>query len=136
MRPQVHVPLAAADRAAASPQPRRIFAICALGIAALIAHSTMVRPQHSGAEEQALAPSCTQWHQAASEAVSRLAQSRRDPDLRRVNDAIFRMRRALRNCEEGWFRLACQDYYAVARGLPGYTDMNEGSLFACSRSAE
>jgi hypothetical protein len=109
--------------------------------AAVLVHAMVQQPADAimrvaGADDQALAPSCLQWHQAASEVVSRLARSTSDLDLRRANDAIFRMRRARRNCEEGWFTLACQDYYAIARRLPGYANVHQEALLACQRSAD
>jgi len=75
-----------------------------------------------------------QWHLAASTAVSRLVHSTRDADLRRVNDSIFRMRRARRNCEAGWFGLACQDYSAVAASTP--RDVTKQQPVPCLRVAE
>jgi hypothetical protein len=139
MRPQSHAPLAAARRAAIWPWSRRALAIGLIVAAVLIGHSVLY--QHSDAyvqstktEQAALAAPCMHWHQAAGEAVARLAQSTTDADLRQANDAIFRMRRGRRNCEEGWVGLACQDYYAVARRLPGYA--HGEPFFACQRSAE
>ena len=85
------------------------------------------------AEKRQIARTCMQWHLAAGAVVSRLVQSTRDSDLLQVNDSVFRMRRARRNCETGWVTLACQDYHAVAASLPGYTMINQ--LFPCSRTA-
>lgn len=62
------------------------------------------------AEVHRAAQSCQQWHLAAGAAVSRLVQSTRDADLVQVKDAVFRIRRANRNCEAGWVALAYQDY--------------------------
>ena len=86
-----------------------------------------------GMEQQKLARACMQWHLAAGAVVSRLVQSTRDADLVQVNDSVFRMRRARRNCEAGWVTLACQDYHAVAARMPGYAMTNQ--LFPCSRVA-
>jgi len=85
------------------------------------------------AEKRQFARTCMQWHLAAGAVVSRLVQSTRDSDLLQVSDSVFRMRRARRNCESGWVTLACQDYHAVAAGLPGYAMTNQ--LFPCSRLA-
>ena len=85
------------------------------------------------AEEQKLARACMQWHLAAGAVVSRLVQSTRDADLVQVNDSVFRMRRARRNCEAGWVTLACQDYHAVAAMTPGYAMTSQ--MFPCSRVA-
>ena len=75
-----------------------------------------------------------QWHLAAGDVVSRLVQSTRDADLVQVNDSVFRMRRARRNCEAGWVMLACQDYHAVAAMTPGYAMRSQ--MFPCSRVAD
>ena len=85
-------------------------------------------------EAHRAAQSCLQWHLAAGAAVSRLVKSTRDADLLQVNDAVFRIRRARRNCEAGWVTLACQDYHAVAAGIPGHV-MNR-QMFPCARLAE
>ena len=140
MRPRIHVPLSAEDRAAISCWSRRMLAACTLVIVGLAAHAGLMRhyesdAQVASAKEQTLSPTCLQWHQAASLVVARLVESTRDSDLRQVNDAVFRLRRARRNCEEGWFTLACQDYHAVARNIPGRVSMHDESLFACQRSA-
>jgi hypothetical protein len=82
-------------------------------------------------EQQKLARACMQWHLAAGAVVSRLVQSTRDADLLQVNDSVFRMRRARRNCEAGWVTLACQDYHAVAAVTPGYAMTSQ--MFPCSR---
>ena len=82
---------------------------------------------------QQLARTCLQWHLAASAVVSRQIQSTRDVDLIFVSNSIDRMRRARRNCELGEIAQACEDYHAVASGLPGFAMSND--LFACSRVA-
>ena len=140
MRPQSHAPLVGADRTALSPASRWLIAVAAVITAAVMAHSALyqhsdINSQSAKTEQPELAASCMQWHQAASEAVARLAQSVIDADLRQANDAIFRMRRARRNCEEGWVGLACQDYYAVARNLSGYAGTHDEPFFACRSDA-
>ena len=74
---------------------------------------------------------CAAWDDAASDAVTKLAQAR-DVDLRLVGDAIFRMRRARRNCHMGFIRFACVDYRAIIRGSPGLRDLWLPSSFECS----
>jgi hypothetical protein len=62
-------------------------------------------------------PVCAQWDGLARDSLARRVQNgERDADLRQVGDAVFRLRRARRNCHAGWIALACQDYLAVARG--------------------
>ncbi len=140
MRPRLHALLSPADRTTVSTWSRGLVAGCvlvagALLLASIFSQQSESRVQLAGMGDQVLATSCMQWHQAASAVVARMAESTRDSDLRQVNDAIFRMRRARRNCEEGWFSLACQDYYWVVRNLPGHPETNEEWLFACRRSA-
>lgn len=108
-----------------------LFAVVALLSTIVFRHDAA--PDGDGAERQRLARVCMQWHLAAGAVVSRLVQSTRDADLVQVNDSVFRMRRARRNCEAGWVTLACQDYHAVAAGTPGYALTNQ--LFPCSRVA-
>jgi hypothetical protein len=68
------------------------------------------------------APACARWDDLARESIARLVQNgKRDADLRQAGDAIFRLRRARRNCHAGWTTLACQDYLVVARGISGTT---------------
>jgi hypothetical protein len=77
------------------------------------------RSAGEGASGVGLAPTCARWDDLARESVARLLQNgKHDADLRRANDAIFRLRRARRNCSAGWTALACQDYLAVAHGTP------------------
>jgi hypothetical protein len=76
--------------------------------------------------------SCVLWHQLAGAAVTELVHSGHDADLLHANDAIFRMRRARRNCQAGWVMLACQDYHAVAAGTVGRAAVPE-HLFPCAR---
>ena len=108
-----------------------LFAVAALLSAVIVRHDAA--PDDGNAEKQRVARVCMQWHLAAGAVVSRLVQSTRDADLVQVNDSVFRMRRARRNCEAGWVTLACQDYHSVAASTPGYALNNQ--LFPCSRIA-
>jgi hypothetical protein len=70
--------------------------------------------------ETGVTPACAQWDRLARESIARRVQNgERDADLRQVGDAVFRLRRARRNCHAGWTALACQDYLAVARATSG-----------------
>ena len=135
--PRPHVPTASIGQSSASSGSRRTFGmLAAFAVVALL--STMVfrdgaTPNAGDAEKQKLARACMQWHLAAGAVVSRLVQSTRDADLVQVNDSVFRMRRARRNCEAGWVTLACQDYHAVAAMTPGYAMTSQ--MFPCSRVA-
>lgn len=67
---------------------------------------------------RALTPQCLSWDIAAGEALARRLAAG-VADLRLVSDAVFRLRRARRNCEYGAAHLACEDYAAVRHGEPG-----------------
>jgi hypothetical protein len=139
MRPRIHVPLTAAEQALHSTWSRRTLGACGLIGLAMIAISATNRHVDdvalaAQAEKPMALQSCARWHEAASEAVSQLTQTMRDADLRQVGDSIFRMRRALRNCEMGWFKLACQDYHAVAKSVPTHVNAQYASSFGCAGS--
>lgn len=70
----------------------------------------------------AVAPACTRWDDRASRAVADFVlDAKHDTDLQRAGDAIFRLRRARRNCNAGWVTLACQDYQVIIQKVPGFT---------------
>jgi hypothetical protein len=78
---------------------------------------------------------CGLWDDQVTAAIAeRVRASRGDGELRQLADAIFRLRRARRNCAEGWVGVACRDYQAIMRAAPGQADV--GPLFvtpaACS----
>jgi hypothetical protein len=141
MRPRIHVPLTAGEQALQSTWSRRTLGVCGLIALAMIAISaTNQRVDDMVLAAQVEKPmtlqSCARWHEAASEAVSQLTQTMRDADLRQVGDSIFRMRRALRNCEMGWFKSACQDYHAVVKGVPSHINVQYASSFGCPGSSQ
>lgn len=77
-------------------------------------------------------PACAQWDGLARESIARRVQNgERDADLRQIGDAVFRLRRARRNCRAGWTALACQDYLAVARGTSGTVVARSPGLPGC-----
>jgi hypothetical protein len=135
--PRLRVSTASIGHSSAFGGSRQTFGMLA-AFAAVALLTTMVfkdgaTPSDGGAEKQKLARACIQWHLTAGAVVSRLVQSTRDADLVQVNDSVFRMRRARRNCEAGWVTLACQDYHAVAAMTPGYAMTSQ--MFPCSRVA-
>lgn len=139
MPPQPYVSLTSVNRSMSPDRSRRAWAgVLAIGaVAALLltvefTHGTSTT--EGGVEKQRIARACLEWHLAAGAVVSRLVQSTRDSDLVQVNDSVFRMRRARRNCEAGWYVLACQDYHAVANVMPGTVMGNQ--VFSCSRAAQ
>ena len=72
------------------------------------------------AEAPSPAPSCGLWDDQVTAAIAeRVRASRGDDELRQLADAIFRLRRARRNCAEGWVGIACRDYQAILRLAPG-----------------
>jgi hypothetical protein len=133
--PQPYVSITSMNRSIASAASRRTLGMyAAVAVAALLSTIVFTPIALSGEgniEEQKFSRTCMQWHLAASETVSRQVQSAREVDLLYVSDAIFRMRRARRNCEIGWVTLACQDYHSVAAGVPGHATSND--LFPCAR---
>jgi len=136
--PPPHVRTASIDKSSASGGSRRSFGmLAAFVVVALISMMVFREGATSGdagdAGKHKMARTCVQWHLVAAAVVSRLVQSTRDADLVRVNDSVFRMRRARRNCEAGWVTLACQDYHAVAAMTPGYAMTSQ--MFPCSRVA-
>ncbi|MPZ36471.1 MAG: hypothetical protein GEU95_00150 [Rhizobiales bacterium] len=135
--PRPHVSITSVNRSIVSDRARwtmRVLAIVAVPVVLAMFMSRKDATSHDGgADKQTFARACIQWHLAAGTVVSRLIQSTRDADLAQVGDSVFRMRRARRNCEAGWVTLACQDYHAVAAGMPGYAMTNQ--LFPCPRTA-
>jgi len=136
--PRPHVSMTSINRSMVSDRSGRAWAgvLALLALAALlstISFTHRVTSDDVNADKQRLARSCMQWHLAAGAVVSRLVQSTRDADLLQVSDSVFRMRRARRNCEAGWYMLACQDYHAVAMVAPGTVMGNR--VFSCSHVA-
>lgn len=87
-------------------------AACLLGAAVFW---PLWRGAGEGRIEAAIAPVCSRWDDLARGSIARLVQNgRRDADLRQAGDAIFRLRRARRNCNAGWTTLACQEYRAIS----------------------
>jgi hypothetical protein len=135
MPPRIPVSHSADEGASVSNWQRRRFAVgilIATGLAALASFADNPPPGSTAgsADGQALAPACLQWHQMAGAVVARLAESTSDADLRQINDAVFRLRRARRNCEAGWVSLACRDYHAIAR-TPVSVGAREESMVHC-----
>ena len=84
----------------------------------------------------AVAPSCVRWDDLASEAIAGFVHDgKRDADLQRASDAIFRLRRARRNCNAGWVALACQDYQVIIQKVAGFTASRPALSSACGMTA-
>lgn len=56
---------------------------------------------------------CAGWDATARETIAVLVRQPGDAALRQVGDVVFRLRRARRNCAQGWLKVACQDYQAI-----------------------
>lgn len=72
-----------------------------------------------------ISAACEPWDSVSSEAVARLVADSSDAAARQLGDAVFRLRRARKNCRLGWVGLACQDYRAVLAGTAGVALTNE-----------
>jgi len=134
MRPHAHVSLTADERITLAIWSRRILAICVAAIAVALApnEGRGQTAQWQQTKESSLRPLCAVWDQQASEAIARRVQdSKGDADLRQLGDSIFRMRRARRTCEQGWVRIACQDYHAIMHNVGGVSAEWPGSASVC-----
>jgi hypothetical protein len=135
MRRPVDIKLTPAEQATYASWSRRTLSICAVIIASVIAYPAIQRALSGDADvyaaERPREPACAHWDDAARDAITGLIRGRQDADLRQVGDAVFRMRRARRNCHTGWVRLACLDYYAVIYGQASRTDSWPPASFQC-----
>jgi len=135
--PRPHTSITSINHAIASDRSRRawggMLAIGALTALFTVGLASRAPPDEMSVERQRLARACMEWHLAAGAVAARLLQSTRDADLVQAGDAVFRMRRARRNCDAGWFVLACQDYHAVTTGAPGVVMGKQ--VFSCARVA-
>lgn len=121
MRPKPHIRLTPADQRTVSLWSRGMFAACVLVLASLLVapqlYARADRQSHVAANP-ASPEICAAWDDSARTALARLVQSERNADLSQVGDATFRIRRARRNCQMGWTKLACRDYDAVIGVMP------------------
>lgn len=115
MRHSLDLHLTAAEQAyisrwtIAASSPLGLLALLLLGAAAVTKPAPIKAPT-----QYALANhTCSPWDARARDALAELVREPGDAALRQIGDAVFRLRRARRNCEHGWVRLACQDYHAV-----------------------
>lgn len=131
--PRPYVSFTSINRSIASDASRRTLGMLAVFAVVAVVSTILLKAGATSDDggEQKFARLCMHWHQAAAAVVSGMAQSTRDADLRQVNDSVFRLRRARRNCETGWVMLACQDYHAIVTSVPGYTLSSH--VFPCSR---
>jgi hypothetical protein len=84
------------------------------------------------AAEVPLHPICAHWDGKAADAVARLLHETGDVSLRQAGDALFRLRRARRNCRAGWLALSCRDYHVIVRPQDHGSDQAPSSKTLCS----
>jgi hypothetical protein len=70
---------------------------------------------------------CEPWDDAATAAIAGLIATRDETAEAFFGDAVFRLRRARRNCRSGWIGLARLDYDALsAAGMAGRYRLKRG----------
>jgi hypothetical protein len=95
--------------------PKALYASLAIALIAGAITVTFV-DLRGRSSDAAIDPICEPWEAAASSAVARLVEDTSDAAARQLGDAVFRLRRARKNCRIGWVNLACQDYRALLGG--------------------
>lgn len=90
--------------------PLRVLALIALAAAALL-YLPFAIPTES---VRPLDARCEPWDDTASVAIARLVATRDETAEAFLGDAVFRLRRARRNCRSGWVGLARLDYDALS----------------------
>jgi hypothetical protein len=68
--------------------------------------------------EKPLDAVCASWDGEASVGVALLVPSTTALDESRLDDALFRLRRARKNCRAGWLDVARQDYGSLRDEFP------------------
>ncbi|BAT61473.1 hypothetical protein GJW-30_1_04030 [Variibacter gotjawalensis] len=86
--------------------------IAPLGLSAGLLYQHIGAMPDQGAE---LPAECTRNDDDAVERLVALVRGKSDADLRQTADAIFRIRRARRNCHAGFISLAESDYRALRK---------------------
>ena len=72
-----------------------------------------------GARPVSLSPQCAAWDVAASTVLAGLIADPSENAEAQLGDAVFRLRRARRNCRHDWVGLARLDYDALIDGRYG-----------------
>jgi hypothetical protein len=107
-------PTIQSDQSAARSRTIPVYSFAvALALGALVVVLVFSGPT---ADDEPLNPACQSWDSAAVTAVEQMSGGAGDLARMRVSESQFRLRRARRNCREGWVNLACQDYRAVTTG--------------------
>jgi hypothetical protein len=68
--------------------------------------------------EKPLDAVCASWDREASVGVALLVPRTTALDESRLEDALFRLRRARKNCRAGWLDVARQDYLSLRDDFP------------------
>jgi hypothetical protein len=79
-------------------------------MAIVVAHRAMAAI--AVADRQTIPEACAAWDRSARKTLAAM------PAGHGQQDARFRLRRAERNCTEGWLGLACADYLILRAGPP------------------
>src|SRR5262249_41052033 len=61
---------------------------------------------------------CASWDRGASKGAALVEPSATGLDGARLDDALFRLRRARKNCRNGWLDIARQDYLSLRDEFP------------------
>lgn len=111
-----HVPARAAAFAQnREVRPSGVRPLLLLGVLGLLSLGYLALP--GGSEGTGLLdPACEALDRDASRAVAGLVLDRDEVVERQLGDALFRLRRARKNCRIGWVSLARLDYAALLDG--------------------
>jgi hypothetical protein len=80
----------------------------------------------SRGREVPLDPVCAAWDRQASFGIALLVPQTATLDETRLDDALYQLRRARKNCRVGWLEAARQDYMALQAAYP-FPDRLDGS---------
>jgi hypothetical protein len=86
------------------------------GAFAAIAFALLMLMGGVSADKTRLDSPCEAWDEAASTALAAAIAGRSPVVEYQLGDAVFRLRRARRNCKAGWHELARLDYEALVDG--------------------
>jgi hypothetical protein len=90
-----------------------LIVVAAIGIAYVASSARSDEPRGR------LDPACEAWDAAASAALKELIADRSEIAAAQLGDAVFRLRRARKNCRHQWLNLARLDYVSLTDGRYG-----------------
>ena len=85
-------------------------------VVAVSAVVSLVNLAPSDSADASLHPDCEDLDKSAGEMFVRMLANRTPAAEARLHDAVFRLRRARKNCRYGWVGLAQRDYRALIDG--------------------